>query len=514
MDELLGKKHGVGHIQPTSVDDYAFDDQYHSFQRSGYVVDLGSHKVIGNIENYEKEQKAEIGAYNGNKTEAKKNKRKLKDVILGDEEDDEAGGPWAAYKEEKPVAQPQLLPAGGVVATSGVSSKPLITNYEEKPLPPNTYIIEPEEEDEKWERKNEKKLSFVLPHRPTRGSIPLEATTQFHGESTTDFQGRSWVLPPQGIHPTDDFENFNCYIPKKCVHRLTDHTKGVQQIEYFPQYGHLLLSASMDGTAKIWDSQQSYKLLRTYTGHAEGIRSMKMSNDGKHFLTAAFDRYIRHWDTETGQCVATFTNRKMGYNVKYYPRDNNIFLIPSSDNKIYQWDIRSGEICQVYNYHLAAANTVTFFDDDKKFISTSDDKKVLVWEYDIPVPIKYIQDQDIHSMPSVTAHPTEPFVAGQSMDNKIVVYSAGEKVKWIRKKNFKGHNNSGYACQIGFSLNGQFIMSGDGLGQLFFWDWKTGKIYRKFQAHDGGPCMNTIWHPLHANRVATCGWDGFIKIWE
>ncbi len=119
----------------------------------------------------------------------------------------------------------------------------------------------------------------------------------------------------------------------------------------------------------------------------------------------------------------------MAYDVKFYSRDNNLFIAGCSDNKIYQWDIRTGQICQEYNHHLQPCNTVTFFDDGGKFVSTSDDKKILVWEFDIPVPIKYIS--------TVSVHPSHAFFAGQSMDNKIVVYSCGDKVRQFSKKNIR-----------------------------------------------------------------------------
>jgi pre-mRNA-processing factor 17 len=45
--------------------------------------------------------------------------------------------------------------------------------------------------------------------------------------------------PPSGAKE-GDLEHL-CYLPKKCVHRYTGHTKGVQAIEFFPKYGHLLL---------------------------------------------------------------------------------------------------------------------------------------------------------------------------------------------------------------------------------------------------------------------------------
>ena len=51
-------------------------------------------------------------------------------------------------------------------------------------------------------------------------------------------------------------------------------------------------------------------------------------------------------------------------------------------------------------------------------------------------------------------------------------------------------------------------------GKLHVWDWKSTKSYRKFQAHDGGPCMGAAWHPLQPSWIATCGWDGLIKLWD
>jgi pre-mRNA-processing factor 17 len=117
----------------------------------------------------------------------------------------------------------------------------------------------------------------------------------------------------------------------------------------------------------------------------------------------------------------------------------------------------------------------------------------------------------MHCIPFISVHPSHAFFAGQSMDNKIVVYSCGDKVRQITKKTFVGHNNSGYACKIDFSPIGKYVVSGDGLGQVYFWDWKTTKCYRKFHAHDNGPCMAAVWHPLFPSRVATCGWMDWLK---
>lgn len=504
---MAGKRIGQGYIQSTTVDDIAFNLQYQSYQRSGYAMDLASDRVIGSLDGYYAEQ---AGGNKRKKTDNKDSKAATLLAALTEygSDEDEAAGPWAPVKE---AAKPSL-PAVTAIATATPVIQPEV---EEEEADKTLHIHEPDEEAEKWEKVTERKMAFVMPPRPKRGSGIVEATSTFHGDKEVDYQGRSWALPPQGVRA--DGGEHDCFIPKKCTRRLTGHTKGVQCIEYFPGTGHLLLSGSMDGKAKVWDVASGYQLMRTYSGHTEGIRSMEMHpTTGRSFLTSGFDRLIRLWDTETGQATGTFSNRKMAYAVRHAPRDPAVFLAACSDNKVYQWDTRTGEVVQEYNYHLAPCNTVTFVDDGSKFVSTSDDKKVLVWEYGIPVPIKYVAEPGMHSIPSVSLHPSGAYIAGQSMNNTIVVYSAkGEKgVKQIKKRVFRGHNNTGYACQVGFSANGHFLLSGDGLGQLYVWDWKTTRVLRKFHAHDSGPCIGAQWHPLHPNMLATCGWDGLIKIWE
>ena len=44
------------------------------------------------------------------------------------------------------------------------------------------------------------------------------------------------------------------------------------------------------------------------------------------------------------------------------------------------------------------------------------------------------------------------------------------------------------------------MISGDGEGRAFFWDWKTTKIFRSFKAHEG-VCIGIEWHPLESSKV-------------
>uniref|UniRef100_A0A1D2A1Q3 Pre-mRNA-processing factor 17 n=1 Tax=Auxenochlorella protothecoides TaxID=3075 RepID=A0A1D2A1Q3_AUXPR len=336
-------------------------------------------------------------------------------------------------------------------------------------------------------------------------------TSIFHGKALEDYQGRSWLEAPRDLR--DD--SATSFLPKKHLHTWSGHTKGVNAIRFFPSTGHLLLSAGLDGKVKMWDVHNQRKCLRTYLGHTKGVRDAWFSNDGRKFVTTGYDKVIRLWDSETGAVLGKYGEGKMAYTVRFHPDDDkqNMLMAGMADKKILQMDTDTGDVVQSYDYHLGAVNTVTFIDEGRRFVSTSDDKTIRVWEFGIPVQIKYIADPAMHAISAVSVTPNKKWWCGQSMDNKIVTYSATDRVKPNTKKTFAGHNVAGYACEVSFSPDSRYVTSGDGEGKLFMWDWKTKKIARTIKAHEG-VCIGSAWHPLETSRVATCGWDGLIKYWD
>lgn len=162
---------------------------------------------------------------------------------------------------------------------------------------------------------------------------------------------------------------------------------------------------------------------------------------------------------------------------------------------------------------MGSINTITFIEGGRRFVSTADDKKIYLWEFGIPVVAKHISEPDMQAIPAATMHPNGKYFAGQSMDNKIVIYDCKGNFKMNRKKKFSGHLNSGYACGLNFSPDGQFLASGDADGKLWFWNWKSSKNLRTMKVHEG-VCIDVKWHPTEPSKVATCGWDGTIKLWD
>ncbi|XP_078154954.1 transducin/WD40 repeat-like superfamily protein isoform X2 [Carex rostrata] len=478
------RNHKLGFVEDASIQPFLFDEQYNTFHRFGYATDPSGLQYIG--DQTALATNSALSVYNLPPHEQKRRRLEIKsketeESTFDTEADNPATDEWLLKNRKSPWAGKKEVIQGELT--------------EEQKKYAEEHAVKKAEKEGRGEGKE-------------KAEVVVKST--FHGKEEKDYQGRSWIEPPKDAKASND----RCYIPKRCVHTWSGHTKGVSAIRFFPKHGHLLLSASMDTKIKIWDVFNSRKCMRTYMGHSKAVRDISFSNDGTKFLSAGYDKNIQYWDTETGKVISTFSTGKVPFVVKLNPDDDkqNILLAGMSDKKIVQWDMNSGQITQEYDQHLGAVNTITFVDNNRRFVTSSDDKSLRIWEFGIPVVIKYISEPHMHSMPAISLHPNSNWLAAQSLDNQILIYSTKERFQLNKKKRFTGHIVAGYACQVNFSPDGRYIMSGDGEGKMWFWDWKSGKVNRTLRCHDG-VCIGCEWHPLEQSKVATCSWDGTIKYW-
>lgn len=138
--------------------------------------------------------------------------------------------------------------------------------------------------------------------------------------------------------------------PTPPSHR-SGHTKGVAAIRFIPNSAHLLLSAGMDSKIKLWEVYGERRVVRTYLGSQQAVRDVCFNNDGTRFVSCGYDKFCRVWDTETGKCIAHFTNKKVPYCVKFHPSEDkqNLFVAGTQDKKILCYDINSGATVQEYD---------------------------------------------------------------------------------------------------------------------------------------------------------------------
>ncbi len=94
-------------------------------------------------------------------------------------------------------------------------------------------------------------------------------------------------------------------------------------------------------------------------GHNGAVRDARFDPSGRHFISASYDRHVKYWDTETGACIASYTNGKVPYCAVFYPDDPHIFLVGNANRKILQVSFARGA-CMPRSQRSQTASTGPF----------------------------------------------------------------------------------------------------------------------------------------------------------
>jgi WD40 repeat protein len=110
----------------------------------------------------------------------------------------------------------------------------------------------------------------------------------------------------------------------------------VLTVGYSPD-GTRIVSASGDGTARIWDARTGTQLL-TLVAHGDRVLSAAYSYDGTRIVTASDDRSARIWDAHSGVQLAALLGHSDGVHSAAYAPDGLQVVTASADKTARVWD--------------------------------------------------------------------------------------------------------------------------------------------------------------------------------
>jgi serine/threonine protein kinase len=121
---------------------------------------------------------------------------------------------------------------------------------------------------------------------------------------------------------------------------LRGHLDAVTAAVYSPD-GARLLTASRDGTARVWDTATGADLVEL-KGHTGDVTSAAFSPDGTRIVTASVDHSARVWNASTGQLLAEMHGHTGEvYSASWSPDGTRVFTT-SLDGTARIWDTAAG----------------------------------------------------------------------------------------------------------------------------------------------------------------------------
>ncbi|KAL6650472.1 hypothetical protein ACP70R_009397 [Stipagrostis hirtigluma subsp. patula] len=290
---------------------------------------------------------------------------------------------------------------------------------------------------------------------------------------------------------------------------------------YFGLKSHLLASAGMDHTVRVWNVwDKRNTTARVLKYHTAAVKDVRWSLHGPSLLSGGFDCSLQLFDVAEGKVVKVFKEDQAVEVIKFNPSDPNLFLSGGSKGSLKLWDIRSGLVTKEFHRSLGTILDIEFSADGKQFISSTDttrsnisENTIIIWDVLRQVPLSNQVYTEAFTCPCVRYHPYKASFVAQSNGNYIAIFSARQPFKLNKYMRFEGHGVWGFPIKCNFSLSGRELASGSSDGCIYIYDFKSGRLLRKIEAFKEA-CTDVAYHPVMPNVIASCSWTGEISVFE
>jgi len=288
------------------------------------------------------------------------------------------------------------------------------------------------------------------------------------------------------------------------------HTDEVNEVDWHPD-GTLLASGSKDGTARVWLADSGAPVA-VFSGHTGWVWDVAWRPDGRQLATTSTDGSVRVWHVpplaengvlESAEPAAILTGPKVTiYGMAWSP-DNQLLATASSDKIVRIWEAQTGATRQTLLGHEAGVLGVAFSPDGSKLASSSADETIVVWDLASGKPQLTLKGHT-NFVWDVVFDPGGQFLASASGDATARIWdlTTGEQVARL------AHPRS--VASLAWSHGGQRLVTTSDDGVAYVWDTTGHQLTTGFTGHNGG-VWGATWSPDDA-RVATAAADGTVRI--
>jgi WD40 repeat protein/serine/threonine protein kinase len=162
-----------------------------------------------------------------------------------------------------------------------------------------------------------------------------------------------------------------------------EHQGNVNCVDFSPD-GRILLTASEDGTVKLW-SVGDWKLLKTLRGHQAGVLHAVFSHDGRRVLSSSRDKTARIWDVQTGRLLRELAGHAWAVRQAAFSADDRWVVTGGEDNLALVWRLEpdTAIIAHRLQGHTAGVTSVAFSheqDRPTRILTGSEDYTTILWD--------------------------------------------------------------------------------------------------------------------------------------
>ncbi|CEL63175.1 putative WD repeat-containing protein alr3466 OS=Nostoc sp, (strain PCC 7120 / UTEX 2576) GN=alr3466 PE=4 SV=1 [Rhizoctonia solani AG-1 IB] len=247
---------------------------------------------------------------------------------------------------------------------------------------------------------------------------------------------------------------------------FTGHTSAIKSV-HFLSNGTQLLSSSVDGTIRIWDTHYDVvEPVAAYEGHTMFINSVAFSTDGAQVVSGSDDRAICLWNATSGALIRKISSaHEHDIIAVTFSPDGTKIASGSRDNSVRIWDPQNGTLTrEPLTGHTSWVRAVKFSPDGNQLVSGADDWVIRVWDLRHDEVSSSCLEDHSHSVRSVEYSADGTRIVSGSDDHNIGLWDA-QKLTLI----WMGARHTSRVYSVIFSPDGNFIASGSDDRTIVLW---------------------------------------------
>jgi WD40 repeat protein len=253
---------------------------------------------------------------------------------------------------------------------------------------------------------------------------------------------------------------------------------------------------------------------RTLRGHTSLVRAVQFSPDGKRLLTASDDGTIRLWDADTGQEEAVLARDPRGpvYLCACFSPDARTIAAGDLEGKITLWDSTGRRRPSWQAHHSRNPNdvehpvwAVAFSPDGRVLASGGCDGTAGLWDSRTGRPIGRLPGHQDH-VKAIAFSPDSRILVTADNDTRVKLWD------WRSHRLLRDLPSHGEVDCMAFSPGGDLLATGDRWGLVRFWSARDWKELRPLRAHPFE--VSGIAFSRDGRVFATSSWDQTVKLWD
>jgi WD40 repeat protein/serine/threonine protein kinase len=273
----------------------------------------------------------------------------------------------------------------------------------------------------------------------------------------------------------------------------------------FSADGKLIVTASIDNTARVWDAQTG-QLVGAPMKQEDQAASFQFSPDVQRILTASADNTMRVRDAQARQPAdAPMKHASQVTSAQFSPDGQRIVTV-SADNTAQVWEAQTGQPVGTPMKHRNRIISAQFSPDGQRIVTASADNTAQVWEAQtgqpLMAPLQHGRGVDFAQF-----SPDGQRIVTASWDYTAQVWDAKTGERLIEPL-----QHGGAVWSAHFSPDGQRIVTGSGDNTAQVWEAQTGQPLNMALKHKAA--VHSAQFSPDGRRLVTASYDFTAQVWD